>query len=173
LPAERKKRERFSELYGAYYPMVYSAVYSRVENRDDVLDICHNVFAALYEKLDEVENCRKWLIGSLRIETLKYYEKKSRPDVNTAELFDDIGLSFVNGFRDARMVVSDAVESADLSEEDRLILEYIAYYNYSYSEVGKILGITKRQVGYRYNAIALKITESLRKRGINKLEDLL
>ena len=90
---------------------------------------------------------------------LRFYSKKRGPEADIDTIFDDVSLTFVNGFRDTRIIIEEAIANVDLSKEDTTILEYIAYNNYSYSHVGAILGLSKRQVGYRYLGIVKKIVE--------------
>ncbi len=167
------KREKFSEVYSEYYPLVFNAVYTKVGNRDDTDDICQEVFLIFYEKFNEIENARKWLFGTLRNVIFRYYERKSRSDIDIDKMFEDVGLTFVNGFRDARIIISEAIDNIEMSDEERIILDYIAFYNYSYSNVGRIMGLSKRQIGYKYLAVVKSILEYLRSQGIQDIEDLL
>lgn len=170
------KRDAYTEAHSMYYPIVFSAVHARVDNVDDVLDICQEVFIKFYEKFDEIANHRTWLFGALRISTLEYYRKKNKPEVNMDDVFNDMSLAFVNGFRDLRIVISEAlenIENFDDYEEEKALLDLVAIYNFSYREAGKQLGFTKRQVEYRYRRIVERILDSLKRKGITNLEDLL
>jgi RNA polymerase sigma-70 factor (ECF subfamily) len=168
------KNRRFTELYDAYYPMVFSAVLTKVDNPDDAEDICQEVFIALYNKLEEIEDVRKWLYGTLRYEVLAYYRKKNR-NLSMDDVFDNVALTFVNGFRDTRILIDKVLEkeSAGLGETERELLELISVYRYTYEEAGKLTGLTKRQARYKYGLIVDRILDSLAKQGIKSLEDLL
>ncbi|MDY6934665.1 MAG: sigma-70 family RNA polymerase sigma factor [Spirochaetota bacterium] len=146
------KRENFSRIYIEYYPLVFNAVYTKVGNRDDTSDICQDVFLIFYDKFEEIDNARKWLLGTMRNVIYRFYEKKAHSDIdidNIDKMFADVNHTFTNGFRDTRIIINDAIENIDISEEERIILEYIAFYNYSYSTTGRIMGLSKRQVGYK------------------------
>ncbi len=168
------KNSRFTELFDAYYPMVFSAVLTKVDSPDDAEDICQEVFLTLYNKLDEVEDVRKWLYGTLRYEVLAYYRKKNR-NVSMDDVFDNVALTFVNGFRDTRILIDGVLEreSAELDQTERELLELVSVYRYTYDEAGKLLGITKRQARYRYGLTVNRILDSLAKQGIRSLEELL
>jgi len=168
-----KKRDLFTEIYGSYYPLVFSAVYTRVDDADDARDICQEVFIKLYEKLDEVQNTRKWLYGALRLSVFEFYRKRGR-GVNIDEV-DDVALTFVNGMRDTRIMLSEAFEnSANFEKEgDRALFDLVAFYNFSYSQAAQHLGLTKRQVEYKYRRIVDRITGYLKQKGVNSIEDLL
>lgn len=170
------KKDRFTEAHNNYYPLVFSTVHTKVENVDDAKDICQEIFIKFYEKFDEIENHRKWLYGALRFAVLNYYRAKRRnTNITLDEAFPDLSLTFVNGFRTARIIISEAIESTEnfLDDTERTLFDLIAVYNYSYSETGKELGFSKRQVEYKYKRIVDKITDYLKKRGIGNLEDLL
>lgn len=171
----RSKRDEFIEAHNDYYPLVFSAVHAKVDNIDDVRDICQDVFIRFYEKLDGIENRRKWLYGALRIAVLEYYRKKRGIDADIDDVFDDVCLTFVNGFRDARIIIGEAIENNEFFSErlSREIFDYIALYNYSYSETGRVLGLSKRQVEYRYRRIVEAILDYLKTKGIRQIEDLL
>ena len=169
----KSKREDYTEIYSQYYPYVFNTVFSKIGNEHDANDICQEIFIIFFEKYEQVDNPRKWLFGVMRNVLFRYYEKKSKVDVDIDTVFDDVSLTYVNGFRDTRIIIEEAIENIDLSEQERLILEYIAFNNYSYTNVGKIMGLSKRQVGYKYLGIVTKVTDYLKKKGITDIEELL
>lgn len=171
----RNRRDAYTEAHNDYYPLVFSTIYTKVENVDDARDICQEVFIKLYEKFDEVENPRKWLYGALRLAVLEYYRRKHGRDVDIDEVFNDVSMTFVNGFRDSRIVIAEALEDSEVfrDELDRSLFDHIAIYNFSYSQTGKELGLTKRQVEYKYTRLVEKITDHLKKKGITHIEELL
>lgn len=169
----RKKRDEFSEAYTLYYPLILNTINSKIENYHEANDVCQEVFMAFYNKFDEIREHRKWLFGTLRNKLIDYYRKKSNDASDVNDFFDDISLTFVNGFRDTRILIEEAIDSVVLEEQDRLLFDYIAINNYSYTNVGKILGLSKRQIGYKYLAIVKKILSYLQSKGIHDIGDLL
>jgi RNA polymerase sigma factor (sigma-70 family) len=170
-----RKAGRFTEIYSDYYSLVYSTVFSKVSNEDDVEDLCQEIFSRFYEKFDQVENPRKWLLGTLRYVILEHYRRKTGKEVNIEDVFDDINLTFVNGFRDSRLMIEEALENIGNyeSEKDKLIFDLISIYNFTYREVGDHLGLTERQVRYKYSLTTKNLLDFFKKRGISHLEDLL
>ncbi|MFH0976608.1 MAG: sigma-70 family RNA polymerase sigma factor [Spirochaetota bacterium] len=168
------KRDKFTEVYNKYYPLVFSTVHTKVENIDDATDITQEVFISFYEKFSEIIDHRKWLYGALRFAVLNFY-KKRRDNVNIDDIFNDVSLTFVNGFRHARVIISDAIEKGEVFDDDtdRTLFDLVAVYTYSYTEAGQELGLTKRQVEYKYRRIVDKILDYLKKNGIDRLEDIL
>jgi RNA polymerase sigma factor (sigma-70 family) len=153
--------------------MVFNAVCTKVSSLDDAEDICQEVFIALFNHLDEVQNIRAWLFGTLKNMVLKYYKEKYAAEEDIDNFMDDAALTFVNGFRDARILISQTLDEVLSGDEERNLFELVAIHKYSYSETAELMGITKRKVDYNYNRIAAKITAALKAKGISQIEDLL
>lgn len=169
------KNRVFAEAYNDLYPVVFSAVYSKVSSMEDAEDLCQEIFLQFYNKMEVIDNARKWLYGALRLEIMAYYRRR-RPDATDIDdLFDDVGLTFVNGFRDTRIMIQEALEDMGNFEDERekILFDLIAVRNYTYEEAGAELGFSKRQVRYRYGLIVSRLQEYFRKKGIASLEELL
>lgn len=169
-----KKSSRFSELYSDYYPVVFATIRTKVDNITDAEDITNEVFMRFFENMDEVEDNRKWIFATLRNVVYEYY-RKNKPSYDIDTIFQDATLTFVNGFRDTRIIIDDALDNNENygDEIDRLIFDMIAIQNFTYAQTGKQLGFTRNQVKYRYSLIVKRITEYLGQKGIKSLEDLL
>ena len=138
-----KLRDGFVDAYNRYYALVFSTAYAKLGSADDAMDIAQEVFIRLYEKFAQVENPRKWLYGTLRNVTLDHFKKK-RPEFNSDD-FDDMGITYMNGFRDTRIMIQEAMELEDNfeSEEEKILFELIATYNFSYREAGEQAGMSE------------------------------
>ncbi len=166
----RKQQREFAELFSDYFPLLCNIINTKIGNRDDAMDIAQETLTLCYEKMDEIRDPRKWIFGTYRNIIKQYYEKKSKNyDVD----IDDVTLTFVNGFRDTRLMLEDAIKNIEFSEEEITIFEYIAYYHYSYSKVGEIMGYGKWSIERRYRKIVKKFDDYFKKIGINSIEDLL
>lgn len=168
------KKNVFTDAVNKYYPLVFSAVYTKVNNTDDAYDICQEVFLKFFEKFDEIENHRKWLYGALRLAVFDHYRARDK-SAKIDDIFKDVALTFVNGFRDARIIINEIIESTETfkNEEDRILFDLIAVNNFSYSMAGSQLGLTKRQVQYKYGLLVQKILDQFSKKGIKDIEDIL
>ena len=76
------KRDKFTEAHNDYYPLLFSAVYTKVGDSDDAMDICQEIFIKFFEKIDEIENYRKWLYGAMRIAVMEFYRIKRSDEVD-------------------------------------------------------------------------------------------
>lgn len=88
---------------------------------------------------------------------------------------DDLGVAYLNGFRDTRLMIQEALESEDnfADENDRVLFELVASYDFTYREAGEELGMSERQAKYRFGLAVRRMAEHFRKKGVEKLEDLL
>ena len=171
----KKKVGDFTEAYRSFYPLIFSLVHSRIGSEDDACDICQEVFARLYEKFDTVENPRKWLYGAMRNVVLEYYRKSGNIGLNIDENLDDLSLAYVNGFRDTRIMIKDAMDNMSNfnDEKEKAMFDLIAVHRFSFAETGRHLGMSRRTVKYRYGLIVRRLTDYFAARGISRLEDLL
>lgn len=168
--------DEFNKIYLDYYPIVLNSILNKVEDRDEALDICQEVFIILLQKFNSIENKRTWLFGALKNTVLNYYKRKNSAKArlfNSSQNFDEIGISFLNGFQDTRIVIKEAIESLQCEEMERTLLDYIAMNNYSYNETAQVLGLSRRQVEYGYTRVIKKLFLRLKELGIDSIEDLL
>jgi RNA polymerase sigma factor (sigma-70 family) len=166
------KKVKFTEIYSDYYQMVYGKIYSKTSSATDTNDLTQEVFMIFYSKMDDIENPYSWLVSTINNVLLNYY--KSKKHLNNADIskhLNDPSISFVNGLREARMVIDEAV--GNLNEQDRILFDLIAVQNLTYGKAAQHLGSTKRQVTYRYSLIIKNIRSFLSERGIKNIEDLL
>jgi RNA polymerase sigma factor (sigma-70 family) len=169
------QKSMFTEAYNRYYASIFSVIYSRTRNADDTSDLCQEVFTRFFEKFETVENHRKWLFGTMRNVLLEYYRRKYGKDVDVDEVFNDISVTFVNGFRDTRLLIEEVLACGENYEDetDMILFDLIALYGFTYHEAGTQLGISQRQARYRYGIIVKRIVDLFRKKGIHSLEELL
>ena len=169
------KIKKFTELYSDFYSVVYHGIYSKVHDKDLAGDLAQEVFTRFYEKMDEVDNPRSWLLGTSRFVLLEHYKKNNVDTLDIEAVFDDENMGYVNGFRDTRIILQEAFNAPEnyRDDRDRVVYELIAFKNYTHDEVSKLMGLSKRQVNYRYRLVADRIVDYLKKKGVNNLEELL
>ncbi len=167
------KKVKFTDIYNKYYPHIFNIVYSKVHDENDSSDICQEIFLVYLQKFDEVENPRKWLLGAMKNILFQHYRRKHKSDTDIEMMLDDSSLAYVNGFRNTRIIIKDAIDNSGLTDEERLLIEYIALSGYGYTLAGEILGLSRKKALVRYEKSVKKILAYLRSKGINKIEDLL
>lgn len=170
-----RKNRIFAEAFNDYYALVFSTVYSKVNNLDDAEDICQEVFIQFYKKIDVIEDKQKWLHGALRLEVLSYYRKKKHSQIDIEDVFYDKALSFINGARDVRVIIEEALTDEENFNDNRekILFDLIALRNFTYEEAAAQVGFSRRQARYRYGIIVKRILDYLSRKGLSNLEDLL
>ena len=175
---DKKKRREFSRAYREYYPIVFNTIYKRTGKLEDTEDICHEVFIGFYNNLEDIREIGKWLMGTAKNQISMFYRNKSekikdRSDIKDIE--DSIDYAFENGLKDLRIIIEQEIENPDnyRDETEKSLFELIAILKYSYREAALQLGLSVRQLRYRYARITERIVDSLKKRGIESIEDLL
>lgn len=172
------KEKKFREVYSDYYPLVYRMLYKKSKTIEDAEDICHEIFVALYNRFEEVENYKSWLYGAVNFSVSSYYKRKSTRTADSVDIDDAAGspeLQFENGARDLRIILNEAIENDNnyKDEKQRLIFEMVALNKFTYEHTAKQLGISKRQAEYGYRQAVNSIIDDLKKKGISNIEDLL
>lgn len=166
----------FTKNYDSYYTLIFSSILKKIGKFHVAEDLCQEIFIRYYNKIDEIENTRKWLFGTLRLVLFDYYREKDKTKNEVEYNFDDVSMGYVNGFKDTRLMLEEVMEevhSPDDDENDRTIFELVAVNNFSYTQVSRDLNMTYRKVRYRFERVTKKILDQLKKKGINCLEDLL
>ncbi len=173
MPLIEKQKLKFTEAYADYYQVVYGTIYSKISNPDDTDDLTQEVFMHFYSRMGEVENTRAWLFGTINNVLMNYYRRKKKfsTDEDIENYLGDVSLTFVNGFRDTRIIIDEAV--GRLAEPDRILFDLVAVQNLTYELAGQHLGFSKRQAEYRYSLIVKNIRGFLNERGITNIEELL
>jgi RNA polymerase sigma factor (sigma-70 family) len=169
------KAAAFMEQYDSLFALVFSVVSRKVGNVHDAEDISQEVFIRLYEQLETVEKPRQWVLGCLRNVVLEFYRRKQRHDVDIDALFDDMSLSYVNGFREARLTIAQVMDEVFAGEGDRdaALFNLVAVHGYPVAEAARELNIAYKAAVYRYGRLCDLMTDGLKKRGIRKIEELL
>lgn len=171
----RKTEKRFKDAFNAFYSVMFSSVCGKTGDPDAAEDITQDLFMRLYRKMDEVENTRAWLYGALRIVMLDYYRAKGRADADIETMLDDASLSYVNGFRETRIMIQDAIEAPGTFENDieRSLFDLVAVNGFSYADAARHLDISYRQARYGFDKVSKRITAYFSGKGIVSMEELL
>jgi DNA-directed RNA polymerase specialized sigma24 family protein len=147
----------------------------RINSVDDAEDITQEIFTRFFNKMDEVESPRRWLLGTMRMVLFEFYKKKRDDVLDIDDVFTDVSLTFINGMKEQRLIISDILEDDSTfgNSQNRLIFDLIAIQRYTMDAAAKELGLSRDQIKYRYSIINKNILTRLRKKGITNLEDIL
>lgn len=170
-----KRNSQFIEIYNDYYSLIFGSVCMRINSVDDAEDITQEIFTRFFNKMDEVESPRRWLLGTMRMVLFEFYKKKRDDVLDIDDVFTDVSLTFINGMKEQRLIISDILEDDSTfgNSQNRLIFDLIAIQRYTMDAAAKELGLSRDQIKYRYSIINKNILTRLRKKGITNLEDIL
>jgi len=129
----------------------------------------------MYERFEKIDNPRKWLFGTMRLVMLEYFREKQNKNVDIDEIFNDANLSYINAFKDTRIILEAAMNDMNNfgDEKNKIIFELVTIKNLTYKETAKQMGISIHQVRYRLKIISEKLQDYFKQKGINSLEELL
>jgi RNA polymerase sigma factor (sigma-70 family) len=165
----------FTEGYSLYYSHIFRTIHSKVRDTHVAGDLTQELFIRYYEKFNSIDNHRRWLFSAAKFILLEYYRSRKGGDVEFEDVADEVRMTFVNGFRDTRIMIEEALENIEHfgDEQGKVLFDLVALHDYTYKEAGEMLGLTERTVRYRYGVITERIVAHFKKRGIRGLEDLL
>ena len=155
-------RHAFTEIYRRYAPVVYKNAYKLLANRDEVMDIVHDIFASFWLKREEIifkNNLPGYFYISARNQVFKViaHQQVSSKYLNFIEPTSAIS----SGDTD-HLVRNRQLESIIESEIDELpakmrqILNLSRKSNLSHKDIGLALNISEHTVKKQVNN-ALKI----------------
>lgn len=172
MPLLDNKKKKFTEIYSDYYQVVYGAIYSKTASVTDSDELTQEVFMLFYAKMEAVENVRAWLFGTVHNTLMNFYRKRKKMSSEDIDQhLNDVSVTFVNGFRDTRLIIDDAVST--LGDRDRVLFDLIAVQNLTFDMAASHVGVTRRQAQYRYSLALRDIRSFLGEKGIKSIEDLL
>lgn len=166
---------KFHEVYKLYYSHIFASVYRKVSSFEESEEICQDIFMALFDSIQQVENPRAWLYGTMRKKIADFYSRKGRSAEEISGILEESSAVYINGFRDTRIIIEEVLSGEGVfdDEADREIFNLIAVDGFSMAETARNTGRTYRQIRYSFERSASRIIDALKKRGIAQMEDLL
>jgi RNA polymerase sigma factor (sigma-70 family) len=160
----------FSAAYARNYQYVYKKLYRALGNDEDARDLTQELFLRYYEKMRAVGCPYRWLMGAARLELLMH-GRNSKHGFSIDDAFLRPTSAVHDTCRDARIIINEALNTLG-GQTDRLIIQLVARWGLSYAETARRLGLTRRQVRYRYARACRSIISFLSARGIQSAGDL-
>ena len=112
----------------------------------------------------------------MKLVLFEFYRSRKEDATDIDELQNDVSLSFVKGMRDLRMLLNEVLDDSEVfnnDEKNRIIFDLVAVQKYTLEEAAKEVGMSRDQVKYRYSLINRSILNTLKKRGVSNLEELI
>ncbi len=174
MSAVNQKHTEFTNNYSVYYSIVFGVIYSKIDDVDTAQDLSQEVFIRYYSRIEQVTETKRWLLSTVKNVLFEYYRSiKNMPEELAVEESEwDVSLSFMNGFRESRIIIDESISQIE-DKIDKMLFDYISVQYYTYAEAASVTGLSSRQVKYRYGLTLKKVISHLNSRGIKQLEDLL
>ncbi|KKQ53193.1 MAG: RNA polymerase sigma factor [Parcubacteria group bacterium GW2011_GWD2_38_11] len=163
--------EAYKELFARYQKKLFTYIYHLVGNRDETEDILQNVFSKTYKSIENFDTTRKfssWIYRIAHNESVNFLKRKSKrytiswDDISTSK--DKMETATNDERPEEKMEhqeivkeISWAMEKIPPKYQEVLRLRY--FNEYSYEEMGKILGKPLNTVGTLINRAKKKLLE--------------
>ncbi len=166
------RRARFTDHYNRYFSLVCGVLYTKTGDMDAAEDMAQEIFIALFKKYDTIRKVRLWLNAAINYELRDHYAKKSNsPEYVDNRFIEETAIDESIPSVDVKHLIEKAIESID-GCENRVIFELILIQKYERDEAARALGLTPRQVRYRYTRALRQVVNYLDASGIRSTGDL-
>lgn len=171
--------DKFVQEYNKNYSFIFNKVLSKVGNAHDAEEISQEVFITYYNNFDKVYSHRQWLLKASYFEYLKFCKENNiQYQYQNIEEDNDLAQTIVDSSSsdlDTQLVINDAIENKTnyTNSQDKTIFDMVARCKFTYLKTAKILGLSERQVRYKYQKILFLFLTYFKTIGINQIEDLL
>jgi len=143
--------EAFDTLVEKYYKIIFRLARKMLKNYDDAEEITQSVFVKAYENLNKYNPKYKFFSWLYRItvnETLNFSKKKSYTvEINESVANDDDDPDKIYNQNELGEKIQDALMELDMLYRLPVVLKH--FLNYSYKELGDLLGIPEKTVKSR------------------------
>ena len=65
-------KDEIKKVYTEYYDMMFSIAVKKIGDMQDALDICQDVFVIFMKKYNQINDVKKWLMGTLNNEIFNF-----------------------------------------------------------------------------------------------------
>jgi RNA polymerase sigma factor (sigma-70 family) len=161
--------------YSENYKFVFGAIFRKIPDFDISQDLCQDVFLRLFIKFNQVINIRKWLHGTIRNVISEYYRKKKIPYIDAESVIDTRINSSMFEKKETRNLIDEAFSNPSnfSGKTEKQLFDLITIHENTYREAGLKLGMSARQVRYRYSLIINKLHHHFNRKGIRSAGELI
>ena len=156
-------KQRFERLFKDSYPHMYRMAFSMVDDADDAKDAVHHVFTQMWKGKPKVseESVRGYLLAATRNQCLHILRQRQLQRQLEEELLQNAEAS-ENEEREELLRELQQVIEANLTEQDRHVLQMHYDEEMTYQETATVLGISTAAVNKHITRSLAKIRETLR-----------
>jgi RNA polymerase sigma factor (sigma-70 family) len=174
MPIPGKIDSAYTIAYTEHYKFVLKTILRKIPDFDISQDLCQDVFLRLFIKFDNVKNVRTWLYGTIRNVLSEYFRRRKIPHID-AETISDIRIHSSDfEEKEKRDFIEETLKNPSNfgGEAGKYLFDLITVHENTYREAGLKLGMSERQVRYRYTLIINKLHRHFNNRGIRSAGEL-
>ena len=172
-----QNKEAYCELFERYQKKLFTYIYRLVGSREETEDILQNVFSKTYKNIDHFDVARKfssWIYRIAHNEAVNFLKRKSKrymvswEDISTIK--DKLDTATNEERPEEKMEHQEIVRDIDLAMKKiplkyQQVLEMRYFKEYSYEEMGKLLGKPLNTVGTLINRAKKKLLDVVQEEG--------
>jgi len=168
---QKQDIEAYHELFFRYYKKLFTYVFHLVGNKDEIDDILQNVFSKTYNSIGTFDTTKKfssWIYRIAHNETINFLKRKSKrytvswEDISTSK--DKLDTSTSDERPEEKWEQQEITREVDealkkLPEKYQQVLKLRYFQEYSYEDIGKMLGKPVNTIGTLINRAKKKLLE--------------
>ena len=168
---QKKDREVYRELFLLYHKKLFKYIFHLIGNKDEIEDILQNVFSKTYNSIGNFDTSRKfssWIYRIAHNETINFLKRKNKrftvswEDISTSK--DKLDTSTSDKLPEEKWEQQEITREVDdalkkLPEKYQQVLKFRYFQEYSYEDIGKIIGKPVNTVGTLINRAKRKLLE--------------
>jgi RNA polymerase sigma-70 factor (ECF subfamily) len=160
--ADAKRRGRFDNLVGAYYPDMfrYAAWLSR--DRTIAEDVVQEALVRAWKALDSLRDeaaAKRWLLTIVRRENARYFERRRLETVDIDNLTGSQEALLAESSDEALADLREAIFRLDMDYREPLVLQVLM--GYSTSEIAEMMGLKQGAILTRLHRARQKLMDSV------------
>lgn len=170
MKVSNKDYEKMEELYELYEQKIYTVAYSILNNIQQAEDAVQETFIALYQNLENIrslntQELKRYILKIAKNKAIDSYRKNKRHAVFLEEYQrepQEVANENIEDWEQSLMseVQIDTLLTV-LSESYRQVFKYKVFYNLTYQEISKQMGITEVNVRKQFERARKRIHNSL------------
>lgn len=167
----KQNREAYKELFTRYQKKLFTYIFHLIGNKDEAEDILQNVFSKTYRNIENFDTSRKfssWIYRIAHNESVNFLKKRSKrhtvswDDITTSK--DKLDTATNDELIEDKWMHQEIIREVDeaigkLSEKYQKVLKLRYFQEYSYEEIGIMLGKPVNTIGTLINRAKKNLLE--------------
>ena len=159
-------QDAFSELVSRYKKLVYSVIFNFINDKEELPDICQEVFIRIYRSLGSYNADYKFATWTIKITTNYCLDRLRRHPIKTAPLEDAFEIASGEGTPEDQYLAREKADRIrrvvnELPEKYRVPLILFHQNGVSYEEMAKVLNEPMTIIKNRLYRARLMLREAL------------